>query len=105
LDETASVKLATSVSFRRAMDALKNGRSNGAALVTEYLDLLASELEKFRIAPEGSEYDEEFLASITNFLPYGNEFIETRRGERSRRAQRKRSFNTKRNELSRILRG
>lgn len=69
--------LATSLSFQRARDALRNDRDNALALVIEYFDLLALELEKLRIHnKEGEHFDDLVVQSIESFLPYRNETTE-----------------------------
>ena len=74
--ENHAAALATSPPFRRAEEALKNGRGNAIALVSEYFEVLTTEFEKLRIEqnPE-EELDELIVQSIESFLPYRNEVI------------------------------
>ncbi|MXN47202.1 TIR domain-containing protein [Shinella kummerowiae] len=80
LNENASVpKIAGSVAHRRAMDGMRSGAANAAALAGDYLETISSGLEKFRIqaTPETNEtFDEIVLASIDAFTPHRNELIE-----------------------------
>ena len=77
VDEERSLVLATSSRFSRSVDAVRNARPNALALVTEYLDVLAAELEKFRLQDTMDEdFDEAFVQNIEAFLPYRNEAIE-----------------------------
>ncbi|MEW6437335.1 MAG: SEFIR domain-containing protein [Pseudomonadota bacterium] len=76
LNEDGSVKLRTTVTFRRAMDAIKSGREVVIPFVKEYFDQFATELERFRISYSGDEFDEDVVRSINDFLPYRNEFLE-----------------------------
>jgi hypothetical protein len=76
IEEAGHIKIATSAPFRKAIDAIKNGRDNAVPATLEYFDLLASELERFRIRYNGSEFDELVMKSIADFLPFRNELIE-----------------------------
>jgi hypothetical protein len=76
-----ALHLGTSARHRRAIDALKAGRDYALPAVTEYLDLMAAELEKLRLKSpatreEVETFDETVLTSIGAFLPYRNELIE-----------------------------
>jgi hypothetical protein len=75
-EDAAQVKIATSVSFRRAFDAIRNGRDNAIPATAEYFDTLVSELEKFRISYNGERFDDLMVKSVTDFLPWRNELSE-----------------------------
>jgi len=68
--------LATSSRFRRAVDAIKNGRNNAQPFVAEYFACLSTELEKLRIASTREPFDDAVIESIAVFLPYRDEAIE-----------------------------
>jgi len=74
-DETA-VSLATSARFKRAIDAVKNGRPFASAAVVEYFTTLSEEFEKLRLDLDSDPFDEAVVQSIDAFLPYRNEAIE-----------------------------
>ena len=68
--------LATSSRFKRAVDAIKNGRDIAQACVAEYFGCLSAELEKLRIPVDREPFDDAVVESIDSFLPYRNEAIE-----------------------------
>ncbi|KPG75897.1 toll/interleukin-1 receptor domain-containing protein [Stenotrophomonas maltophilia] len=77
LDEDPAKSLGTSLYFRRSMDALKNGRPFVEGAVDEYLTTFAENLERFRITfNEASDIDDQVAASIEEFTPYKNEFVQ-----------------------------
>lgn len=71
-----AIILATSSRLRRAVDGLRNNREYAIPATAEYLNMLADELEKFRIDPQANPFDEAVVQSIESFLPYRNEAIE-----------------------------
>lgn len=78
-EESRIVKMATSVPFRRALDAIRQNRANAVPATIEYLDTVVSEMENFRIAATHANiqtFDEEIIGSIEAFLPYRNELVE-----------------------------
>lgn len=76
-EDQNAIKLTTSVPFRRALDAVRNNKEYAIAAVKEYYENFAKEVEKFRIKNENDrEFDDKFVESIQNFLPYRNELIE-----------------------------
>ncbi len=75
-ENSSSVSLATSSRFRRAIDALRNGRDYAIPAVGEYFDLLATELEKLRVTPDADPFDDPIVQSIEAFLPCRNEVID-----------------------------
>lgn len=77
LEEEPAKSLGTSVPFRRALDALKNGRPFVEGAVDEYLTTFAENLERFRITLDDSkDADEQVADSIEDFTPYKNEFVQ-----------------------------
>ena len=76
LEEGSVAALATSSLFRRAEDAIRNGRDNATLLVVEYFEQLAVEFEKLRIVRNTEdEFDDLVIRSIESFIPYRNEVI------------------------------
>lgn len=70
------VFLATSVRFKRAVDAIRKGRHYANAVIEEYFSALADELEKMRLDGDADPFDKAVVESIESFLPYRNEAIE-----------------------------
>ena len=76
LEKDSAAALATSSLFRRAEDAIRNGRDNATLLVVEYFEQLAVEFEKLRIVRNTEdEFDDLVIQSIESFIPYRNEAI------------------------------
>jgi hypothetical protein len=73
LDESAAIALGTN---SRAIEAIRNSRPHTKGAVQEYLDVLAQNLEKFRIAGGDGEFDEKVMENIGLFVPYRSEAIE-----------------------------
>jgi hypothetical protein len=76
---STQTKVATTVSFRRAFDGVRNSSANAPAMVAEYFSILAEGLEAFRveIAPgDRTKLDDSIVRSIDEFLPYRNEAVE-----------------------------
>jgi hypothetical protein len=76
-DDTPSIKLPTSAAFRRAQEAIRSGREQSGAYISEYFGIIASELEQFRITVDSNgdgqtPYDEKIVANIQEFVPYRN---------------------------------
>jgi hypothetical protein len=74
-EQQNTVHMATAAPFRRAIDAIRNGREYTVPALTEYLNAFSIELEKFRISSSDKQFDERFIESIEVFLPYRNELI------------------------------
>ncbi|WP_105401410.1 SEFIR domain-containing protein [Neorhizobium sp. T7_12] len=77
--KTVSGKILSSAAHRRAMDAVRSGSVNAGPAVREYLDIIASGLEDFRVKTEPATrqtFDDVIVASIEEFTPYRNEMIE-----------------------------
>lgn len=68
--------LSTSSKAKRAINALRTGKDYYKAAVTEYFDIFAENLERFRITKKEGEFDEQVIKSIDNFTPFRNEAIE-----------------------------
>ncbi len=64
--------------YLRAIEAIKEGKSNTLGAVADYLETLSVGLESFRInvAELEKPFDEAVIESIENFMPYRAEFIE-----------------------------
>jgi hypothetical protein len=77
LSDVPQVSLGTTQAFRRALDAIKNGRPHASGALDEYCALFSSNLERFRITSDGSvSFDELVIRSIDEFIPYRNEAIQ-----------------------------
>jgi len=76
LSEGEQISLGTTVSFKRAIDAIKNGKSYSYGALDGYLETFTKNLEKFRIKDYEGEFDEAVIKNIEAFLPYRNEFIQ-----------------------------
>jgi len=76
LSEDEQISLGTTVSFGRAIDAIKNGKSYSYGALDEYLETFTKNLERFRIKDYEGEFDEAVIKHIEAFLPYRNEFIQ-----------------------------
>ncbi len=75
-NEENQFRFATSITFKRAISALKKGETISGAIVEEYLSDFSREFEKLRINEFEGEFDEEVIKNIQAFLPYRNELIE-----------------------------
>lgn len=76
LSESTAVNLGTSASLRRALDAIKQGKTFAAGAVDEYFRAVSQGFEKIRIEKEnGKEFDDQFIESIQAFIPYRNEIV------------------------------
>lgn len=77
LQEEPTKSLGTSASFRRSLDALRNGKPFVEGAVDEYLTVFAENLERFRITLDDSkEADEQIADSVAEFSPYKDEFAQ-----------------------------
>ena len=68
--------LATTARFRRAIDAIQQGRHNAIPATSEYLTNLAQQFEKLRLDPKSDPFDEAVVQSTNDFLPHRNEAID-----------------------------
>jgi len=76
LNEGAAPRLETEVYFKRACDAIKFDRPNKMALVKEYLERFAQNMERFRVSLESGDSAEKIIENIDQFLHYRNEIIQ-----------------------------
>ena len=79
LEDSNSVTLPTSVAYRQAISAIKEGRSNASYMLEIYLDTFTESLENFRIPVDykKDEYDDLLLKNIEDFIPNRNELLQT----------------------------
>lgn len=73
LSEGAS--LWTTYAFNRTIEAIKNSKPYAERALTEYLDILVQNLEKFRIKNVEGNFDDAVIKNIEEFTPYRNEII------------------------------
>ena len=76
LTDDASISLQTTAKFRRALDAIRENRPYCRGALTEYFEVFAGNLERFRITRDDEEFDEKAVRNIEEFLPYRYEAIE-----------------------------
>lgn len=73
--ESAPTSLGTLTHARRAMDAMRTGKQQAMGSFLEYLNTLARNLERLRIAREaGKEFDDQVVESFAAFKPTRDEF-------------------------------
>lgn len=76
LSESTAVNLGASAAFRRALDAVKQGKPFAAGAVDEYFRAVSQGFEKIRIEKEnGKEFDDQLIENIEAFIPYRNEIV------------------------------
>lgn len=78
-EKVSQGKIQSSVSHRRAVDAVRAGAPNAVAFVREYLDVIVSGLETFRIKTDEANkatFDDTVVESIEAFTAFRNELIE-----------------------------
>ncbi len=76
-EDAERVRLATSITHTRAVEALRNNRPRALVAVSEYLDNLIAEMEKFRISLANRNNQPEIIrSSVVEFLPYRNQFMD-----------------------------
>lgn len=78
LQENNVIFLGTDVVFKRAIDAIKNGKIYADGAVSEYFQTYASNLEKFRLNSDKQRkvFDDAVVENIELFIPYRNQMIE-----------------------------
>jgi len=76
LSEDEQILLGTTASFKRAINAIKDGKSYLGGALGEYFEIFAQNLENFRIKNYKGEFDEAVIKNIEQFLPYRNEAIQ-----------------------------
>jgi len=75
LDESNGISLGTTTTQKRAISAIKENKPFASGAIDEYLSTFVSNLEKFRIAKEDGEFDDQVIDNIEKFIPYRNEAI------------------------------
>lgn len=76
LSEGAQISLGTTASFRRAINAIRDGKPYSAGALKEYFEIFVQNLEKFRIRNFEGEFDEAVIKNLEAFLPYRTEVIQ-----------------------------
>ena len=76
LTEGGHLSLGTTATFKRCIEALKNGKSYSAGSFDEYCNVFVSNFEQFRISKYDGEFDDAVLKNIEEFLPFRNEAIQ-----------------------------
>lgn len=76
LSDGVQISLGTTTSFRRVHDAIRNNKDYWKGALSEYFETFITNLEKFRIASDGGEFDDKVVENIEQFIPYRNEAIE-----------------------------
>lgn len=76
LEEKDGISLGSSVSFKRAIAAIKESKPYASGALDEYLSIFAENLERFRLADTKGELDDAVVDSIEQFTPYRNEAIQ-----------------------------
>ena len=74
-EEDRVVSLATSSRYKRALEAIKNGREYAYPATEEYFAALAAEFEKLRITDKTEPLDDRIVESVDDFLHYRDEVI------------------------------
>lgn len=76
LSESAAINLGASAAYRRALDAVKQGKPFAAGAVDEYFRAVSQGFEKIRIEKDnGKEFDDQLIENIEAFIPYRNEIV------------------------------
>lgn len=76
LENDSEITLGTREAFRKALEAVKEDRSNARGRVDEYLSLFTKNLERLRITEAVGEMDETVLKSIESFKPIRDEYLQ-----------------------------
>ncbi|MGI5868170.1 MAG: SEFIR domain-containing protein [Kiritimatiellia bacterium] len=76
LSDDAPISLQATAQFRRALQAVRENKPYCDGALREYVEVVAENLERFRIEKDNEEFDEKVVRSIDEFLPYRNEAIE-----------------------------
>ncbi len=76
LKKEQGISLGTTAIFKRAIDGIKNNKTNASGALDEYLGTFSDSLDKFRIQTADSEFDDQVINNIAEFLPYRNEVIQ-----------------------------
>lgn len=75
-EDANTIRLTTSVPFRRAVDAIRNSRPHAKPAVNEYFNTVLAEMEKLRIGDGEQDFDDRVIASIEAFNPQRSELVE-----------------------------
>lgn len=75
IDEEKNISLATTSLFKRLIDAIQNDKKMVYGILDEYLDLFATNLERFRVHDVNIEIDDAIVNNIEAFIPSRNEYI------------------------------
>ena len=73
--ESETKNLGTAPAFRRAFDAIRNNKNYSKGALSEYCNVFAKNLERFRIGNEEGEFDDRVVKSIEEFLLFRNEAV------------------------------
>ncbi|WP_018868546.1 MULTISPECIES: toll/interleukin-1 receptor domain-containing protein [unclassified Thioalkalivibrio] len=76
LESGDHVSLGTTAAYRRCIDAIKNQKSYAKGSFDEYCNILAHNLDRFRLKGVEGEFDDAVIKSVEDFLPYRNEAIQ-----------------------------
>lgn len=77
LIESTAIALGANATHRRALDAVKQGKSIAAGAIEEYFRTVSEGLERFRIVKDPEKlFDDQVIENIDAFLPYRNEIIQ-----------------------------
>jgi len=76
LSDDSSLNLGTEIHFRRAIDFIRNHKEYAQGAISEFFNTSISNLERFRIKKDDSEFDDLVVKNIEEFLPYRNQAIE-----------------------------
>lgn len=74
--DNRTITLGTAATFRRAVEAIRNGRAYWRGAATEYFTTFSEQLERFRLPSEEGERDDQLIDSIEAFLPYRDQAVE-----------------------------
>ena len=75
LSDDQKPRMATSVPFKRAMDAIKTNKSYSYAALTDYLEIFIHEIKHFTADTDADPFDDEVIKLIDSFTPHRNELI------------------------------
>lgn len=75
LNDDQEQKMATSVTFKRAVDAIRTNKSYSTAAVLDYFENFIAEMSNFAADKEAKPFDDEVIKLIAAFTPYRNELI------------------------------
>lgn len=76
LEDSQISTLGTASRAKRVLDAIRNNKDYCRGALNEYLEVFATNLERFRLKENGGEFDDRVIENIEQFIPYRNEAIE-----------------------------